>query len=106
MKMEQESSRGAFGSLEPTLSAQATGKEMQLRSECEKLREALMRLENEHAVIRDQLLKLQQECDGYRRVAYAWARQNLPEHVFIDEDQNWLPLEAFLPDLEHSLRRN
>lgn len=100
MKSQQESELGAGKGLQQGFDAQTAGgsrTEAELRSECDALRQALKHLEEEY-------IKLQEECDSYRRLAYAWALEKLPKDVSIDEAEDWQPLEKFLPELERSLR--
>ncbi len=66
----------------------------------------LERLRAEVARLREQVRRLEKERDDYKKVAYAWALEQVTvediEKGALEEEGE--PLEAFLPELERILR--
>src|SRR3954447_19948583 len=75
----QPSPAGTPGSHSTQAPDQANGVNIDLRTECERLRQAVERLEEERRRDLEFLETVRKERDEYRRAMYAWARQQFTE---------------------------
>lgn len=72
-----------------------------LREECERLREAVRRLEEERRQDAERLRQAERERDEFRTMLYAALRKQFkPEDVVIPDEKDWLSWESFAHELD------
>jgi hypothetical protein len=79
-----------------------------LIAENEQLRQRVRKLEDENARYRQTLAAVEAERDHWRKETYAWVQKVMEREDPLDEEklrgqieeESWLPLEAFIDEIE------